>query len=644
MYEITIDVPVDSGYVHKVMHSTDPHSSQRLLSGSFVEEISQIPSFSFAITPVNACYYDCLHDRQTIVCVKNTKTGKMEFEGVVLTTKEQMDKKGRFYKSVVCEGFLGYLCDSVQMYCHYEESTPTQFLLALLEHHNAQMPEHKHIHLGVCNISGNTNSKTTAYRSTLDEIKENLLERLGGEIRVRHEGDLLYLDYLDAATNGTTSDTVVELAKNMKTMTVGTDSLSVVTRLIPLGAQINDDTAERMTVAEAVVDGEAYGKVYIDDEAAIAQYGYITGTVEFDDITVPENLYEAGRAYLAENNRVRKYYEATVLDLSTIDSSVTGFEIGNTYRFRNAFMRLDEHLRLLKRTVDIYKPYAPAVVIGDKTLKLTDIASRQNRLIEYEIPKIRNDTLTAAKSVASSLITAATTGYVVIRPDEILIMDTDDVKTATSVWRFNSGGLGYSHSDVAGEAYNGTYGLAMTMNGQIVADFIAAGTMYADRIRGGTLVIGGSDGVDGVMQVKDDAGNVICQFDKNGANIFGTVVTRNDAGYWMQLDSGSLLGGFGDDTYTTINATAAIHDGDNNITYKGLLMEADAVHFACKMLAVNGATGTSGSITFLSSPAGTEVITDAWLDENGVLQKTTAVLGATTVYFRNGIMCTGLEG
>lgn len=644
MYEITIDIPTDGGYVRKVMHSTDPHSTQRLASGTLVEEISQISSFSFSITPVNACYYDCLHDRQTIVCVKNTKTGKMEFEGVVLTTKEQMDKKGRFYKSVVCEGFLGYLCDSVQMYHHYEEATPTQFLLSLLEQHNAQMPEHKRIHLGACNISGNTNSKTTAYRSTLDEIKENLLERLGGEIRVRHEGDLLYLDYLDAATNGTTSDTVVELAKNMKTMTAGTDSLSVITRLIPLGAQINDDTAERLTIADAVVNGEAYGKVYIDDEAAIAQYGYITGTVEFDDITVPENLYEVGQAYLAENNRVRKYYEATVLDLSTIDSSVTGFQIGNTYRFRNAFMQLDEHLRLLKRTVDIYKPYAPAVVIGDKTLKLTDVASRQNRLIEYEIPKIRNDTLTAAKSVASSLITAATTGYVVIRPDEILIMDTDDVKTATSVWRFNSGGLGYSHSDVAGEAYNGTYGLAMTMNGQIVADFIAAGTMYADRIRGGTLVIGGSDGRDGVIQVKDDAGNVICQFDKNGANIFGTVITRNTDGYWMQLDSGSLFGGLGEDTYATLNATAVILDGDNNIAHNGLLVDADAVYFACKMLAVNGATGTTGGMTFLSSPVNAEVVTDVYLDENGELQKETATLEATTVYFRNGIMCTGLEG
>ncbi len=45
-----------------------------------------------------------------------------------------------------------------------------------------------------------------------------------------------------------------------------------------------------------------------------------------------------------------------------------------------------------------------------------------------------------AKAIATNLITNATTGYVVIRPDEVLIMDTDDIEKATKVWRWNSGG------------------------------------------------------------------------------------------------------------------------------------------------------------------------------------------------------------
>lgn len=40
------------------------------------------------------------------------------------------------------------------------------------------------------------------------------------------------------------------------------------------------------------------------------------------------------------------------------------------------------------------------------------------------------------------------------------------------MWRWNSAGLGYSKN-----GYNGDYGLAITMNGAIVADFITVGTL-----------------------------------------------------------------------------------------------------------------------------------------------------------------------
>ena len=50
---------------------------------------------------------------------------------------------------------------------------------------------------------------------------------------------------------------------------------------------------------------------------------------------------------------------------------------------------------------------------------------------------------------------------------EILIMDTDDIATAKKVWRWNKDGLGYSST-----GYNGPFALAMTQDGQIVADFV----------------------------------------------------------------------------------------------------------------------------------------------------------------------------
>ena len=94
---------------------------------------------------------------------------------------------------------------------------------------------------------------------------------------------------------------------------------------------------------------------------------------------------------------------------------------------------------------------------------------------------------------------------------EILIMDTESVTTAVKVWRWNSGGLGFSSN-----GYGGPYTTAITQDGQIVADFITAGQMMANIIKGGTLTLGGLNDANGLLQVLDAAGNVIGTWNNAG--------------------------------------------------------------------------------------------------------------------------------
>ena len=89
---------------------------------------------------------------------------------------------------------------------------------------------------------------------------------------------------------------------------------------------------------------------------------------------------------------------------------------------------------------------------------------------------------------ATNAITGNSGGYVVLRdtnndgkPDEILIIDKEDITAATKVWRWNKEGLGYAYNPV-GNAYQGPYKLAITADGQINADFITTGTLSANRI------------------------------------------------------------------------------------------------------------------------------------------------------------------
>ena len=469
MYTISII----NGNNTEIIHENDPDSIRRLRSGKWADEVNCVPSFDFSMLAVHPCY-SALHDRKTIVSVFNTITNDVDFEGPLIMSNEDVTANGKAYKSCICEGYLGYLCDSIQPYHHYENKTITEFLMAILDYHNSVTPPEKHITLGSCDFSGdNTNSKTTAYRNTLEEIKINLIERVGGEIRIRKVNGSLVLDFLHQY--GTKQDTVIELAKNIYSLNVSTDSSNIITRLIPLGAQLSDDSAERLTIADV-----NSGCIYLDDDAAIEQYGIIMGTQIFDDITLPENLIQRGRESLANNNRIRKAYAAQVLDLSLIDNSEDGIKVGNTYRFRHSVLGLDEDLRLLKVSVDIFKPYRPEVEIGDKAERITDITTRTARLIEYDLPEQKIDILASAKATATALINAGINGYVVVNTNEILIMDTPSKETATKVWRWNSGGFGYSSS-----GYNGTYSTAMTMDGAIVADFITAGILRGLEINNG---------------------------------------------------------------------------------------------------------------------------------------------------------------
>lgn len=130
--------------------------------------------------------------------------------------------------------------------------------------------------------------------------------------------------------------------------------------------------------------------------------------------------------------------------------------------------------------------------------------------------------LQAAVIEATELITGNQGGYVVIHsstggktPDEILIMDQPDIESAVQVWRWNKSGLGYSSS-----GYNGPYGLAMTIDGKINADFVTTGGMDAARITAGILQ--SKDGrflIDltaNTITMKNTSGNTVFSFDGNG--------------------------------------------------------------------------------------------------------------------------------
>ena len=92
----------------------------------------------------------------------------------------------------------------------------------------------------------------------------------------------------------------------------------------------------------------------------------------------------------------------------------------------------------------------------------------------------------AAIQRATNAITGAEYGAVRLSPsncpNQITIANHEIPERSTKVWRWNMGGLGYSPN-----GYDGPYTTAITAGGEIVADFITAGTLTANIIRAGIL-------------------------------------------------------------------------------------------------------------------------------------------------------------
>lgn len=157
--------------------------------------------------------------------------------------------------------------------------------------------------------------------------------------------------------------------------------------------------------------------------------------------------------------------------------------------------------------------------------------------------------LQAAVIEATELITGNQGGYVVIHsstggktPDEILIMDQPDIESAVQVWRWNKSGLGYSSS-----GYNGPYGLAMTIDGKINADFVTTGGMDAARITAGILQ--SKDGrflIDltaNTITMKNTSGNTVFSFDGNGnLTISGNVTATSGSIAGFTINGDNLQG------------------------------------------------------------------------------------------------------
>lgn len=371
----------------------DPRMEElTILSPSLSLELNKTGSFSFSIYPDHP-YYSQIEQLKSIIQVK--KDGSTIFHGRVIT-----DKTGWYnQRDITCEGELAFLLDSrVRPFAF--TGGPSELFTQLIQQHNAAMenePE-KQFKVGTVTVTDPNdyiNRSNTTYETTWDVLNTRLLDTLGGYIRVRHESDGVYLDYLAELDEMTTQP--VEFGENLLSYAKSLSADEIITALIPLGAKLTNEegqqTDERLTIAD--VNG---GVDYVYDQDAVDQYGLIFGTETWDDVTEAGNLLVKAQARLLELVKLTASIDLSAVDLSQMDASYDDFRLGQYVFVTSKPHGLEREKYLItKLSLKLLEPAQNTLTLGKAYSTFTDETHKQNQQV--------SDLVTVINTVYADYIT-----------------------------------------------------------------------------------------------------------------------------------------------------------------------------------------------------------------------------------------------
>lgn len=314
---------------------------------------------------------------------------------------------------------------------------------------------------------GGINTRYFIRKNPVDAIMgaDGIIATWGGEL-VR---DNFLIKLLGA--RGFDRGVLVAYGKNIQGIEETLDTSGICTRLMPLGK-----------------DGLLLTEKYIDSPYINNYPNPKIKVVEFSECETEATLRSTATAYMV-NFKIdipQFNYNINFLELSKTEeykdyAVLESVYMADTATIKHSRLSIDLKAKVIKTTKNILTNRLEKVELGSFK---PNFATGINNAIQEVRGEITNNNsfLELAIENATTLLTTALGGYVVKRNGELLIMDTENPMTATKVWRWNVNGLGYSSTGI-----NGPYGLAMTMDGHIVANFVDTGVLNAGIIKAGIL-------------------------------------------------------------------------------------------------------------------------------------------------------------
>ena len=372
MYQITCD--------DKILY--DVRLDNRIvLSPKLNLETGKNGTLSFIVPPKNECYNEIQQKKSIIQVFQidkiNNQTIKTElFRGTAYSVTTDFYNR----KQVECEGELSFFNDTIVRAYSFKGDVDTLFK-QYINNHNSQVNEEKKFNPRNCTVTDTNNYITRAninYPTTKSEIDDKLINLLGGHFETGQDENGRYIDYL--ASYDRKSSQTIEFAKNLLDITQCIKSEDVATRIIPLGKK--DDDGNYLTIKDV-----NNGLDYVQDDAAVALFGVIEKTVEFEDVTVAENLLKKGQDALQDYINSTVSIELSAADLHNLDVNIEAFRIGDNVRVISKPHGLDRYFLLSKLNLALDSVSSCSMTLGATFKSFTQKQIENEKMINATVQK-----------------------------------------------------------------------------------------------------------------------------------------------------------------------------------------------------------------------------------------------------------------
>ena len=358
-----------------------------IISPRLQTEVNKTGTFDFIIPQKNP-YYSMIKKLKSIITIY--QDGEEIWRGRVLNDKTDFYNR----KQVECEGELSFLLDSIQRPFEFQGS-PNDLFKQFINNHNSQVEEAKQFVIRNVDVpDGNdyVNRSSINYANTWNTVNDKLIDTNGGYLETGLlASEKRYIDYIAEYTH--INSQVIQFGENLLDITQYAKGENIKTTIIPLGVK-DEETEKRLTI-ESVNNG----KDYIYDETAVALFGWIWDTVEYDDVTLPQNLLTKGKNYLSSVINESITIELSAVDLHHLNCDIEKFKKGDLVRVISIPHKLDRYFLVSKLSINLDDPTQSTLVLGQTFSTLTQNQIKENKKIVAYIDNYNSESVSVKNDI-----------------------------------------------------------------------------------------------------------------------------------------------------------------------------------------------------------------------------------------------------